>query len=839
MRDFEESGQVPNNASSQDKPPRTGRRMRWMIFAFMAGVFACVFVMFMAIGVYVYYAAGLATADQLGTVQLSQSTKIYDRTGELIYEVLDPQSGKRTLVEPKQIPTVLKQATIATEDQGFYSNIGVDPIGVARAIYHLARYGHVVSGGSTIAQQLVKNTFLTPEVSIERKLREAILAVEVTRRYPKDEILTMYLNAIYYGNLSYGIQAAAQTYFGKDVSELDLAQASLLAGLPQAPALYDPCEDATAALKRQQSVLKLMEDEKYVTTVEADAAQREMNAYLSSAAFEERCTALVTFRHPHFVNYVRAQLEKQYGPEVVYKGGLQVTTTIDPRLQAIAEEEARKQIEALKGKNVTNASVVILEPHTGEIVAMLGSVNFKDKNISGQVNIADALRQPGSSIKPINYVTAFKHGWSPATPIYDLKTEFPDGNGRPPYVPQNYDGKEHGVVSARTALANSFNIPAVKTLYATSTPDENNYPQPLAMLETARNMGITTLVDENGRPRQTYGLALTLGGGEVKLIELTSAYATFANGGAYLAPTPFTKIVDGQGNVVYDSTRAQRATIRCAKFEPNEPKEVPDANGACAKSAPYAYLITDILSDNDARTPAFGTNNPLKISRRAAVKTGTTDDFRDNWTIGYTPDLVVGVWVGNANNTPMENVSGITGAAPIWHNVMERALGEAPVHDFAVPAGIVKLEICIDSGMLATDLCPQDRRRMELFVQGHTPPEDNVWQRIQCNGRSWVGRVPPRDVGDLIPYTVIREWADAQGWNIPPRAKNCGGAEQIKNKTQFEQKQGNTQVKQKQDKTEIKKKQNKSQVKPTKPEKPKNEKKKDKQKDKKPKKGKP
>jgi membrane peptidoglycan carboxypeptidase len=822
MMPSEEPDKVGNKESAQNDAPAPGaaptsrRRLRWIIFAFMAGVFGCVLLTFAAVGVYIYYATGLAEADQLGTVQLAQSTKIYDRTGELIYEVLDPQSGKRTTVQPSQIPVVLKHATIATEDQGFYSNIGVDPVGVARAIYHLARYGRVVSGGSTIAQQLVKNTFLSPEVSIERKLREAILAVEVTRRYPKDQILTMYLNAIYYGNLSYGIQAAAQTYFGKDVSELDLAQASLLAGLPQAPALYDPCEDASAALGRQQSVLKLMIDEKYITTAAADAAQREMSAYLASPPFEERCTAQVTFRYPHFVNYVRAQLEKEYGPEVVYKGGLQVTTTIDPRLQAIAEEEARKQIEGLQDKNVTNASVVILNPHTAEILAMLGSVNFKDKNISGQVNIADALRQPGSSIKPINYVTAFMHGWAPATPIYDLKTEFPDGNGRPPYVPLNYDRKEHGMISARTALANSFNIAAVKTLFSTSTPDENNYPQPLAMLDTARKLGITTLSDENGRPRRTYGLALTLGGGEVKLIELTNAYATFANGGAYLSPTPYTKIVDGKGQTIYDLTRAARANARCAAFEPNAPNEVPDAKGACIKSAPFAYLITNILSDNETRQLAFGANSPLKISRPAAVKTGTTDDFRDNWTIGYTPDLVVGVWVGNANNTPMENVSGVTGAAPIWHNVMERALADTPTHDFEMPAGIVPLEICIDSGLLATDLCPKERHRVELFVQGHTPAEDNVWRRFQCKGRTWVGLVPPRDVGDLIPYTVIRDWASAQGLSIQPRAKACGGVEQ---------KQDNTQVKAakpEKSKKEIKREKKKNEQKTGKPKNKKN-----------------
>lgn len=729
------------------------------------------------VGGYVYFALGLDEAENLASVPLAQSTKIYDRHGELIYEVLDPQSGKRTSVKAEQIPTVLKQATVAVEDQSFYHNIGIDPIGVARAIYHLARYGRVVSGGSTIAQQLVKNMLLTPEVTIERKLREAVLAVEVTRRYSKDEILTMYLNAIYYGNLSYGIQAAAQTYFGKDVAELDLAEASLLAGLPQAPALYDPCENSSGAIARQRAVLDLMRSENYITADQANAAQREMTEYLASDRFASRCDAQVTFRYPHFVNYVRAQLERQFGPELVYKGGLQVTTTIDPNLQKIAEEEAQKQIAALADRHVTNAAVVILDPHTGEILAMVGSVDYKNKNISGQVNIADALRQPGSSIKPINYVTAFMDGWTPATPIYDLKTEFPDGDGKPPYIPLNYDRKEHGLVSARTALANSFNIPAVKALYSTSTKDAENFPQPLAMLNTARALGITTLTDEHGKPRRTYGLALTLGGGEVKLIELTGAYAAFANQGTFLAPMPFTKIVDSSNRTLFELGTSRSDHASCARFEPNAPNEVPDQNGICSKSAPFAYLITNILSDNAARQLAFGANSPLQLTRPAAVKTGTTDDFRDNWTIGYTPDLVVGVWVGNADNTPMENVSGVTGAAPIWHNIMERANANLPPKDLPVPPGIVQVEICIESGLLATDLCPQDHRRVEIFVEGHQPTEaDNVWQTMQCGGRTVFVRVPPHDVDDLIPHRSLREWAIANGWNVPRLEKRCGNA---------------------------------------------------------------
>lgn len=778
---------TPSPPSPPLPPPRRARtRGRWialgLVLVLLVPSLLCAAG---ALAVYLYFALGFVPADRLATVALAQSTKIYDRNGALLYEVLDPQSGKRTLVKPAQLPLVLKQATIATEDQTFYTNLGVDPVAVVRALYYLARYGRVVSGGSTIAQQLVKNSLLSPEVTVERKLREAILAVEVTRRYSRDEILTMYLNTIFYGNLAYGIEAASQTYFGKGVSQLDLAEAALLAGLPQAPALYDPCEDASAALARQQVVLGRMVAEGYISTADADRAHGEMTALLDSPAFVRRCTAAASLKFPHFVNYVRARLEQQYGPEVVYKGGLQVTTTIDPAMQAIVEEEARKQIDALRARNVTNASVVMLNPHTGEILAMLGSVNFDNPQISGQVNMADALRQPGSAIKPINYVTAFMRGWTPATPIYDLKTNFPDGDNKPPYVPRNYDGKEHGLVSARVALANSLNIPAVKTLYFSSTPDENHFPQPLAMIATARRLGITTFTNDEGAPRQTYGLALTLGGGEVKLVELTGAYAVFANQGTRVPPTPFVKIVDGQGQVLYELARASRQASQCAQLEPNAPAEVPDAQGACPQSAPYAYLITSILSDNDARALSFGPDSALELSRPAAVKTGTTDDFRDNWTIGYTPDLVVGVWVGNPNNTPMQDVSGVTGAAPLWHNVMERVLANTPPQDFVVPAGVVRQEICTDSGNLVTDLCPRDHRRTEVFVAGHVPDKpDDVWQVIPCQGAQRAFRVPPHDVGDLIPYRDIRTWARAAGWNIPG---NCNSGDPVVNAPQNDQ----------------------------------------------------
>jgi penicillin-binding protein 1C len=777
------SDELPDDGQNPARPARhTFGRRRVALFALLGLLFfslagICLGAAIFA-SLYVYYAQELPPSAQLDVRRLSTSVKILDRNGSLLYELSDPEGDRRTLAQPQQIPTILQEAVIATEDPSFYTNWGIDPRGVLRAIYYQVWYGKLV-GGSTITQQLVKNLLLDPDPTVGRKIREAFLALEVTRRYPKEEILAGYLNTIYYGNLAYGIQEASKSYFGKNVSQLDLAEASLLAGLPQAPSLYDPCENPDAALDRQKTVLRLMAEAGYIDAAQSASASAEMENLVKSPDMKKHCQVQPTLKAPHFVMYVRAQLEQEYGPEVLYHGGLQVTTTLDPRLQAIAEEEAKKQIAGLEGKNVSNAAVVILNPHTGEILAMVGSANFFDASISGQLNMALAPRQPGSSIKPLNYVTAFKKGWNPATPIYDLKTNFPDGNNRPPYVPVNYDGKYHGLVSARTALASSLNIPAVKTLYYTSTPGENKFPQPLAMLDTARTLGITTFFDDQGRPRQTYGLALTLGGGAVRLLELTDAYATFANSGARMPTTPYLKIEDAKGRVLYDLSGEDKPKPDCGLFDPNAPNEQPDANGLCPSSAPYAYLITSILSDDNARAVGFGRNSVLKLSRPAAVKTGTTDDFRDNWTIGYTPDLVVGVWVGNADNSPMRDVTGISGAAPIWHAVMERALSGTPVREFAVPPGIVQAKICTDSGLLVTPLCPPDHQRLEYFAAGDVPTEqDTVWQRIRCiSGKlSPLFVVPVHDVGDLIPYDQILNWAKHLGPRVlRPEANPCRG----------------------------------------------------------------
>jgi membrane peptidoglycan carboxypeptidase len=578
----------------------------------------------------------------------------------------------------------------------------VDVEGILRAVYYFYRDGRPSVGGSTITQQVVKNTMLTPEVTLKRKLREAVYAIELTRQYSKEEILAMYLNTINFGNLSYGVQAAAQSYFGKDVRDLNLNEATLLAGLPQAPSVYDPCRNPEAALMRQGIVLNSMVREGYISRKVADRSARESALFLKTDSFHKNCQQGIAQKYPHFVEYVREQLELRYGPELVYKGGLQVFTSIDPQIQAIAEQEARKQIDLIREKNVRSAAVVVLSPQSGEIFAMVGSVNFFDTTIDGQVNVANRLRQPGSSIKPINYVTALEKGWTLATPILDVKTEFPDEEK--PYVPKNYDEKEHGRVTVRTALANSYNIPAIKTLYYVTVP---------RMIASAQRLGITTF----GDPAR-YGLSLTLGGGEVKLVELTGAYSVFANEGLRVPVTPYTRIVDGKGNVLFDLEGHKQTAVQ-------------------ALDARHAYLITSVLSDNKARTPAFGQNSPLKLctdgtstckadeARPAAVKTGTTNDFRDNWTVGYTPELVVGVWVGNPRNEEMEHVTGITGAAPIWHNVMTRVYGErepfksiAP-HPFRIPTGLVQATVCQNTGRLASSGCEQ--RVPEIFLAEQTP----------------------------------------------------------------------------------------------------------------------
>jgi penicillin-binding protein 1C len=613
------------------------------------------------------------------------STEIYDRDGNLLNEVFDPESGRRTRVPLDRIAPVLIQATIATEDANFYEHGGVDPVSILRIVYHAVREREVI-GASTIPQQLVKLTFLSPERTVLRKVKEGILASEISRRYPKDSILELYLNEITYGNLAVGIEAAAQTYFDKPASDLDLAEAALLAGLPQAPSYYDPYSnlwepDGTPGpcKERQGDVLGLMVRNGYIKPAEADAAWLQP-LRLTPPRYE--------LLAPHFVMYVRQLLEAEYGPEMVHRAGLRVYTTLDSRLQELAQRAAKEHLDELKGRNVNNAALVAIQPQSGEILAMLGSVDFYDVSIDGQVNVTLRPRQPGSAIKPLTYLAAFEKQedfWTPATLINDVRTEFPDGLN-PPYVPVNYDGQDHGWVSVRTALASSYNIAAVKALEHVGLP---------ALRDVASRLGISTLT------RPDYGLSLTLGGGEVTLLELTGAYAAMANEGLRVPAVAIRQVKTSDGQLL-------------AEHRPSA--------GERAVQPGYAYLITSILSDNEARTPAFGAQSALRLSRPAAAKTGTTNDFRDNWAVGYTPDLAAGVWVGNNNNAEMIGVTGISGAAPIWRAFMEGALAGKDVQEFRVPERIRIVEICEPTGAVPDSTCPPDRIRPEVFVEGRLPP---------------------------------------------------------------------------------------------------------------------
>jgi 1A family penicillin-binding protein len=663
------------------------------------------------------------------------STQIYDRDGHLLHEIMDPSGGRRILVPYEQISPHLINATVATEDERFWQHPGVDPIAFLRAVWYNVKEREIVSGFSSIPQQVARLVLLSPEErteqTLKRKIREVVLASEISRRYTKREILEIYLNEINYGNLAYGIEAAAETYFGKKASELTLAEASLLAGLPQAPAYWDPYSDLEHARRRQAVVLDLMVEVGYISEAEAEAAKVE-ELQLQPRQFNVEA--------PHFVIWVQQLLEQKYGADVLYRSGLRVTTTLDSRLQAIAEEEAQAQVAKLQDRHATNASLVAIKPDSGEVLAMLGSADFNDPEIAGQVNVALRLRQPGSSIKPVTYAAAFEKGWTPATLIWDVETEFRDALGRP-YVPHNYDGKEHGPVLVRQALAQSLNVPAVKTLDFVGLP---------AMLDMAHRLGIESL------NRPDYGLSLTLGGGDVTLLEMAGAYAVFANQGKRVPPVAILRIEDAAGRVI---------------------EEYQPPTGEQVISPQHAYLISDILSDNNARAPMFGENNVLKLSRPAAAKTGTTDDWRDSWTVGYTPELVAGVWVGNADNTPMNKVAGSQGAGPIWHNFMERALAEQPPSQFPRPQGIEVFEISVDGGSLPSVACPPDRRRSEIFASGQGPlgPEYDFHQfvRIDVTTNARASEYCPADVVEERHYIILpgaegQYWAQKQGVPQPP-----------------------------------------------------------------------
>ncbi len=638
---------------------------------------------------YVRIAAELPPPQELrDRANTFKTTTIYDRDGNLIYEVFPSDAGRRTVVPLADISPHMINATLAVEDPNFYLHPGVDPVGVARAVYYIFRKEATRPGGSSLLQQLVKLTYLSSEKSIDRKIKEAVLSLEINRRYTKDDILEIYLNHIFYGNLAYGVESAAQTYFGKHASDLSLAEASLLAGIPQYPGQYDPYTHWKATRNRQADVLRLMVEHGFITPQEAS---RAWQAYDGKSPDEVLHRRQADFRYPHFVMMVREELEATYGPEVVAKGGLKVYTTLDPDLQAKAEQAVTDGIAALakRNANANNAALVALNPQTGEVLALVGSADFNNESIDGQVNMAVTPRQVGSTIKPLDYLATFEMSedyWTPATIVVDERTEFPDGPGRPPYVPRNYDGRFHGPVSVRAALANSYNIPAVKALEHAGIP---------AFLDLAQRMGISTLT------REDYGLALALGSGEISLLEMVNAYAALDNGGLRLEPHIINRVKTQDGDLLEDDTQ----TFAIQAISPE-----------------HAFLITSILSDYAARKPAFGrAARILELpDRSVAAKTGTTNDWRDGWTIGYTPHLAAGVWVGNTDNSPMNKLSGVFTAGPIWNAFMKAAHKDLPAQQFVPPPGVVQLEVCADTGMLAGPDC--QNRYLEYFKADQLPP---------------------------------------------------------------------------------------------------------------------
>jgi penicillin-binding protein 1C len=704
----------------------------------------------------------LPSLDQLTQNLAVPSTRILARDGRLLYEIADPAGNHHATLPLKEIPLALQQATIATEDASFYTNPGVDLVGIVRAVWINLRGGNVVAGGSTITQQVARNMLLDPQEraqrTLTRKLRETILAWRLAQTYSKDAILELYLNQTSYGHLAFGVESAAQTYFGKSARDLDLAEAALLAGLPQAPSAYDPLLYLDAAKARQRVVLDLMVKQGYLTADAARQAKDEAPQFAASA---------FPIEAPHFVFYVWNWLEQTYPPDVLYSG-LVVTTTLDLDLTHAAQAIALRRLKELsndqtgQAHNATNAALVALDPRTGQVLAMLGSPDYFKGDISGSVNMAVTPRQPGSAIKPVTYAAAFSPAlcpqvqahkpqvadsqcpWTAATSILDVRTAFVTKEGFS-YVPMNYDRAYHGPVSARAALAGSLNLPAVLTL---------DHVGISTMLGLANRMGLTTLSDAS-----QYGLALTLGGGAVRLLDLAAAYAVFANGGRQVDPVMILQVRQANGTVLLQWTPPPAGT---PKGEPLVDERV-------------AYLITDILADNNARAATFGFNSILRIGRPAAVKTGTTTDYRDNWTVGYTPELVTGVWVGNADNSAMLNLSGVAGAGPIWHDFMRQALSGKPETWFTQPPGMVRAEVCVPSGLLPTPACPATRS--ELFLDGTVPAQpDNLYRAFEIDTRTGQladANTPPAAVQSrvfLVLPPAAQQWGKENGLPQPPAA---------------------------------------------------------------------
>ena len=603
--------------------------------------------------------ADLPSPSLLNEQLLNESSKITDRDGKILFRVYE--SENRTSVPLSEISPFAILATIAIEDKEFYIHNGFSFRAVIRALLANSKSDRL-QGGSTITQQLVKNRLLTSERTIKRKIKEILLAIRTETMFSKEEILTMYLNQVPYGGSTYGIEEASQRYFGKPARYLDLAESALLAGIPAAPSAYSPYgPNPEKAFQRQAEVLKNMVEAGFISPTQASEAQAELISFKQD---------VIPISAPHFVMYVKSVLAQEYGEELVTTGGLFIKTTLDSNLQKISEDAVKAELEKVKKLKISNGAALVTQPSTGEIFAMVGSVNYFDFANDGQVNIALRQRQPGSSIKPLTYSLAFQNGFTPASSIQDTPITFVI-QGSEPYSPRNYDGTFRGTVTLRQALASSYNVPAVKLLSILGVSN---------LIDYAEKMGISTWSE-----RSRFGLSLTLGGGEVTMMDMATAYGVFANLGKKVSLNPILEVRDSQGALLYQN--------ECALHP--ETCYFPEVI-----SPGIAYQLTHVLKDPVARIPGFGPLSVLTIpNQEVAVKTGTTNNLRDNWTIGYTTDRLVVTWVGNNDNSPMSYVaSGITGASPIWNSIIRTQLSEEKPHVFARPDTIISLKSCFTKG---------------------------------------------------------------------------------------------------------------------------------------------
>lgn len=733
---------VKMGAARRSKMNRWLNKYAWMspwklaLIALAAGTLVT---LVLAVGVFAWFSRDLPTPDEVVRRE-GFATKIYDRNDQLLYELF--QEEQRTPINIENVPQTLKEATIAIEDKHFYSHQGFDPIGIARSVYIIFTEGDVV-GGSTLTQQLVKNVLLTQEKTLARKVKELILAVQIENQYDKNQILQMYLNEAPYGGTAWGVGTAAQTYFGKDVSELDLLESAILAGMPQRPTVYSPFGNYPDAFKgRTQDVLRRMREDGYITPDQEASA----SAALAEVKFKGDYTAI---KAPHFVFYVKEKLTEMYGESVVDKGGLKVKTTLDLGLQDQAQTLVTEEIEKVAGQGIGNGAALVMDPKSGEILAMVGSKDFFSEDYDGQVNVTLSQRQPGSAIKPVTYAAALARGYTPASVIFDTPTEFPSGLPKP-YAPVNYDGTFRGPVQLRFALGSSLNLPAVKLLALTGLKE---------MMQLGYDMGLVTLepTEEN---MKRFGLSLTLGGGEVRLIDLTTAYSAFANGGTKVEPVAILAVTDGEGKKLFEHRQVE---------------------GKRVLTEEVAFLINHMLSDNNARLLTFGANSYLNMGDTTAVKTGTTNDKRDNWTIGWNKNVITGVWVGNNDNSPMKQVaSGVTGASPIWRRIMVEAQKMYKPEAWGVPNNVQAIQVDTVSGYPEHDGFPT---RTEYVIKGTLPQlPDPVHTKLKlCRGqerlatpvqiargdfdeKEYVVPNEPTKLGDLPSWNEqIRAWASNQG----------------------------------------------------------------------------